>query len=265
MKKFIRALAFSAALTFGIAPNFASADSLDAYREMIRDGRYTIRYETVIPSTRTTNKDRVELFGSSGLAVAQNEYLIDKPLVGLIVAFNQDRYEQVGDGAFDMCRLTRGDENFFFTRKTDGDHIKYYGERRNEVRAQARNRLAEIFEGKSFGDEEMTRLINAMLPDELKSANMPRYTHIKSGQLSDGLRYEDYKSTDGGAMSAIRYYFDGDRLVKIASADYRKGSDGNIEGRRSVIEIKEFSSKAEEKYLKLPSALKDVTKRKKEG
>ena len=111
----------------------------------------------------------------------------------------------------------------------------------------------------------MTRLINAMLPDERKSADMPRYTHVKSGRSKDGLNYEDYKSGDGDVMSAIRYYFDGDRLIKIASADYRKDSDGNIESRRCVIEIDEFSSAVEGEYLSLPTALKDVTKRKKEG
>ncbi|MBQ9479230.1 MAG: hypothetical protein IJU71_06725 [Selenomonadaceae bacterium] len=265
MKKYILAIILTAALVLNIDANAAFANSLDAYRQMIQNGQYTIRYENVMPSSHVTNRDRIELFGSSGLAVAQNDYLVDKPLIGLIVASAQDRYEEVGDGIFDMCRLTRGDENFFFTRKTDGEHVKYYGEKRNEVRAQVRNRLAEAVEGKSFGDDDMTRLIYAMLPNNLKSANMPHYTHVKSGKLKDGLKYEDYKSTDGGAMSAIRYYFDGDRLVKIAAADYREGSDGKIESSRCVVNVLEFKSKAEEKYLTLPSALKDVTKRKKVG
>lgn len=265
MKKLILALILTAALSVGIDPTVAFADSLDAYRQLLKSGSYTIRYNNITPAPRVTNRDRQELFGSSGMAVGRNEYLVNKTIRGLITSDGGNKYEEVGDGAFDMCRLRRGNENFLFTRRTRGDRVDYYGEGRNKIRANSRNYLAELLEGESYGDADMSRLMNAMMPDSEKSADMPRYTHVKSGQLKDGLKYEDYKSSDGGALSAIRYYFDGDRLVKIASADYRKDADGNIEGRRCVIEIDEFSSNVESEYLTLPAELKDVTKRGKEG
>lgn len=260
MKKLFLAVAVMLALSLEMSS--ADADNLDAYRQMLASGSYTIRYENVTP-TRITNRDRMELFGSSGLAVERNAYLINKSLRGLIVADGGKKYEQVGDGEFDMCRLTRGTENYLFTCRTKGDRVKYYGENRNKVSANSRNYLAELINGESYGDADMTRLLNAMLPDNVKSADMPRYEFVASGQLENGAAYEDYKSTDGGMMSAIRYYFDGDRLIKIASADYRKDSDGRIEGQRCVIEIKEFSPNADDAYLKLPSELKDVTARRK--
>ena len=265
MKKKFLTLALSAALMIGINPTSASADSLDSYRQILKSDSYTIRYRNITPAPRVTNRDRLELFGSSGMAVGRNEYLANKTIVGFITSNGINKYEEVGDGAFDMCRLRKGNENFLFTRRTKGDRVQYYGEGRNKIRANSRNYLAELLEGESYGDADMTRLINAIMPDEDKSADMPRYTHVKSGELSDGLSYEDYKSSDGGVLSAIRYYFDGDRLVKIAAADYRKDSDGSIEGRHCIIEIEEFSSKVESEYLTLPTELKDVTKRKKEG
>ena len=265
MKKFILAIMLTAALMVGLEPQSAFADSLDAYRNLLKSDSYTIKYENITPAQRVTNKDRLELFGSSGMAVGRNDYLVNKTIRGFITSNGVSKYEEVGDGAFDMCRLQKGNENFLFTRRTKGDRVEYYGEGKNKIRANSRNYLAELLEGESYGDADMSRLLNAMMPDSDKSADMPRYTHVKSGKLKDGLKYEDYKSNDGGTLSAIRYYFEGDRLVKIASADYRKDSDGNIEGRHCIIEVEEFSSKVESEYLTLPTELKDVTKRKKEG
>ena len=84
MKKFFLAIVLTAALMIGISPTSASADSLDAYRQLLKSENYTIRYRNITPAARVTNKDRQELFGSSGMAVGRNDYLVNKTLVGLI-------------------------------------------------------------------------------------------------------------------------------------------------------------------------------------
>lgn len=253
------------ALLIASTVEIAFANAVDVYRQILLNGNYTIRYENVTPARRITNRDRMELFGSSGMAVNRNDYLVNKSIFGLIVGAGADRYEEVGDGAFDMCRLTKGGENFLFTRYTKGNKVEYFGKDKNRVEANARNYLSELINGESYGDEDMSRLLNAMLPDNVKSADMPRYEFVRSGRLDGGITFEDYKSTEGGTMSAIRYYFDGERLIKIASADYRKRADGRIDGHHCIVKIKEFTSTPDRDYLKLPSEVKDVTNRRKEG
>lgn len=237
------------------------ADNLDIYRKILISKNYTIRYENITPSPRITNKDRVELFGSSGMAVNQNDYLMNKIKRGIVISSGDDRYEEVGDGIFDMCRLTKGNEIFLFTKYTKDNHMTYYGTKKNKVEANSRNYLAEIIEGQSYGDEDMSWLLNAMLTDDSKSADMPRYFHIKSGKLNNNLNYEDYKSDEKSTLSAIRYYFEGNKLTKISAVSYKKLSDGNVSGRKCIIKINEFSPTPNKNFLSLPVGLEDITNR----
>lgn len=235
---------------------------LETYRNILIGKQYTIRYENITPSPRVTNRDRVNVFGSSGMAVNQNDYLTNKVKRGIVVGDGEDRYEEVGDGNFDMCRLTKGSETFLFTRYTKGDRIEYFGSKKNKVEANSRNYMAEIIDGQSYGDADVSRLLNAMLPDNLKSVDMPHYVYVTSGTLNNGLYYEDYKSTDNHALSAIRYYFSSNSLVKIAAVSYIKNSDGTVIGRKCIIKINEFSATPDKKLLSLPEGLEDVTNRK---
>ena len=241
--------------------NYTEANNLDAYREILINKNYTIRYENITPAPRITNRDRIELFGSSGMAVNQNDYLLNKIKRGIVISNGNDRYEEVGDGNFDMCRLTKGDENFLFTKYTKDNRITYYGTKKNKVEANSRNYLAEIIEGQSYGDEDMSWLINAMLPDDLKNDDMPHYYYVSSGKLNNNLNYEDYKSNDDDTLSAIRYYFEDNRLIKIAAVSYKKLSNSNVSGHKCIIKIDEFSSIPDKKFLSLPEGLEDVTDR----
>ena len=76
------------------------------------------------------------------------------------------------------------------------------------------------------------------------------------------MSYEDYKSTENNALSAIRYYFDGDVLVKISAVSYFKDINGKVDGRKCIIKINEFSTTPDRKFLSLPKGLEDETKRK---
>ena len=109
--------------------------------------------------------------------------------------------------------------------------------------------------------------------DWLKSKEMlaiggknPGYTYkfIGSGNLEGGLSFEDFASDRNNIFSAVRYYFEGDKLVKIAQASYLKNGNEIAAYEKSVINITEFSTTADQKYLSLPAELKDKTKRDKE-
>ncbi len=241
----------------------AEAAKIDIYREMLLRNSYTIRYENLTPPPRETNKDRVELYGKSGLAVSENDYLTYRSTSGVVTADGQNRYEEVGDEDFKLCRLSKDEEDFFFSKYKKKDRWEYFGTRKNRVVANEKNYLAEILEGKSYGDSDMSHFLNAILPNTEKSAQNSSYRFIAQGRLANGLFYEDYRSDDNGITEAVRYYFSGNNLVKIAAASYHKNSDGKIDGRRCIIKIQEFSSTPDKSLLKLPEGVKDETKRKK--
>ena len=102
MKKFL----IVALLLFLFSAN-AQAAKIDVYRTFLLKNSYTIRYENITPPPRITNADRVELYGKSGLAVEGNDYLLNKPKHGIITCDNNDKYEEVGEGDFYLCRLSK--------------------------------------------------------------------------------------------------------------------------------------------------------------
>ena len=62
-------------------------------------------------------------------------------------------------------------------------------------------------------------------------------------------------------MEAIRYYFKGNKMVKIAAASYYVLPNGKLDGNKAIIKIKEFSAIPDATYLNLPTGVKDVTKK----
>ena len=214
------------------------------------------------PFTAQEFIEAVHTFGKSGMAVDENEYFANRPKSGILVGNGKDKYEEVGDASFKMCRLTKGDENFLFTKYEKNGKTEYYGTKKGKVEANSRNFLAELVEGQSYGDADMSRLLNAMLPDSEKSADMPRYAYVKGGRLANGLHYEDYQSRTQHEMSVIRYYFDNHVLVKIAAASYYRDANGKPNGHKCIIRLTEFSARPDMTLLALPEGLRDVTKRK---
>lgn len=239
----------------------AQAAKIDAYRNLLMKNSYTIRYENITPPPRITNADRVELYGKSGLAVEGNDYLLNKPKHGVITCADSDKYEEVGEGDFYLCRLSKKGEDFFYTKYKHGNDWEYFGTRKNRVEANSKNYLAELIEGESYGDSDMSRLLNAILPDDVKSAQQASYKFIATGNLRDEISYEDYRADFNGTTEIVRYYFKNNALIKIASASYKKSFDGKISGRKCIIKINEFTGNPDRALLNLPDKLQDVTKR----
>lgn len=258
-------------------PFNAEATRLDIYREMLRENSYTIEYENITPAPRVTNKDAVPLYGKNGLSVEENDLLVNKPKNGIITADGQNKYEEIGgevdDRPFYLCRLSKDGEDFFFTKykKTnkDSEKWKYVGTRRNRVKANGKNYLAEVLENESYGDVDMSRLINAILSIDDKNNQKIKYKLVAQGKLPNKeIFYEDYCGNieiNGETVSEIiRYYFEGNELVKISSASFYLNSDGKAEGRRCIIRVK-FSNVPKTELLQLPKGVKDETKRQKKS
>lgn len=252
MKKFF--LLLTAMMMFTAT---GDAAKIDAYQKILENGRYTIRYDNLTPAARITNRNVVELYGKNGLAAEGNEFFLNRPLSGMIVSDGDDRYEEVGYEDFFQCRLLKGGENFIFTRypsKSGG--MEYFGDKKGKVSANQRNYLVELLNGVTFGDTAFTEMMTAIISDSLKSSAQKKYKFVTSGTLSNGLTYEDFSSRDGETVSAIRYYFDGDTLKKIAFAT---ADNGKL--RKCIVKILTFTDSPDQNFLHLPSGLVDTTKR----
>lgn len=235
----------------------ADAAKIEVYQKILESGRYIIHYENITPAPRVTNRNVVELYGKNGLAAEGNDFFLNRPLSGIIVSDGDNRYEEVGYKDFFQCRLLKGGENFIFTRypsKSGG--FEYFGDKKGKVSANSRNYLVELLNGESFGDANFTEMMNAIISDSKKSSAQKKYKFVTSGTLSNGLNYEDFSACDGMTVSAIRYYFDGDILKKIAFAT---ADNGKL--RKCIVKILQFNSAPEQKLLSLPSGLVDTTKR----
>lgn len=135
-----------------------------------------------------------------------------------------------------------------------------FGSGKGEVSADLTNTEAYLEQGESYGSEDMTRLLNAFLPDSGKSEDMMSYEYVTEGWLPNGQNYVDYKAEGDNYFEAVRYYFDQYTLVKIASAQFTTDANGKTTARRNIIRIDQFSPTPAEEYLSLPENAKDVTK-----
>ena len=242
----------------------AFADNLDTYRNLLLKKVYTIKYTNVTFEPRQTNRDKVSLIGSNYMDISKVDALLYKPTQSVIVSDRDKRYEEVGNENYATCRLQLGDSTYVFTRVKDKDKFVWVGSKKGEVMADKTNRYAQLLQGDSYGNETVTRMLNACLPNNRKGAGITTYTKVGEGWLDNGLNYIDYRSDGTGSFEAIRYYFKDWTLVKIASGMYFLNSNGEIiDGKRNIIHVTEFKPVAEENYLKLPEGLKVKANKKK--
>ena len=243
----------------------AFADNLDTYRNLLLKKVYTIKYTNITFEPRQTNRDKVSLIGSNYKDISKVDALLYKPTQTVIVSDRDKRYEEVGNENYATCRLQLADNTYVFTRLKDKDNkIVWIGSKKGEVMADKTNRYAQLLQGDSYGNETMTRMLNACLPNSRKGAGITTYTKVGEGWLDNGLNYIDYRSDGTGSFEAIRYYFKDWTLVKIASGMYLLNNNGEIiDGKRNIIHITEFKPVAEESYLNLPEGLKVKEKKKK--
>ena len=246
-----------------VAAASAFADNLDTYRNLITKKTYTIKYENITSEPRQTNRDKVSMYGGNFMDMSKLTMLTYKPLESVIVSNVDKHYEESGANGVVMCRLQRGNDEYVYTRVVEKGSINWFGTKKGEVVSTQTNQLVRLMEGDSFGGATATHLFNAFMPNSSKTSAARTYEKAGEGWLSNGLNYIDYRSTDKGDFEAIRYYFNGNTLVKIASGLYITDKNGNVvDGRRSIIKINEFSPTADPKYFRLPSELKDKSKKK---
>ena len=260
MSKIMKVLLLSCITAGTVFSAIAEASNIDTYRDLLMSKKYTIKYENVTPEERITNKDKITLTGNNTMRTGNISRLMYKPLECVVVSDGTNRYEEMGYDGFISCRLQNANGTYVFTKYNEGQGTAVWGIKKNMVVANQTNNVAYIMQGDAFGGNDMTRFLNAILPDNLKSAEMPSYRQVISGWLDNGLNYVDYRS-DGRNMEAIRYYFNGYTLVKISSAQFIYDDKGQLQARRCIIKVNEFSPAPAKEYLSLPAGVKDATKK----
>ena len=236
----------------------AEAAKVDPYRAMLAANRFTIRYENATPLERDRNRDIVSM-DFHGKMFTASAY-VNKPYTGTITsnAGNSWYEERAYDDGSAGCLLVNGDKFYRFYRFTEKGKVSYWNsdEGWGKVKRETRNTFNDITYGRVYDDPDITLALTILLPDVNKPAGSPSYYPVGSGTLSSGLSYEDFRADYNDGLAAIRYYFEGNQMVKIASASYRHDSRGVLTGTKSVLLIKEFAGTPDASLLTLPSGLK---------
>lgn len=266
---------FTVILSFLLFMTTAEAAKIDVYRDLLSSGRFTLKYTMTSPPIRVTNKEAtitgVNMFNSlfedfemTNSSFAQSSSLNDYK--GIIVFNGENKYFQNGATSI----LKKNGENFRFLYFQEGNKKTYYGNYGSkgvyanfEEQAGKMNAIDVLHEDYSYGTLT-TALAPIILPNRvIATPYMPEYKFIGSGTLDNGLSYEDFFGSKNGFNCAIRYYFDGDTLSKIAVFDYITKNSRVQTYEKYLVQIDEFSSTPDQSYLMLPTQLKDKTKRNK--
>ena len=252
------------------------AAKVDQYRDALANRNCSIKYEVVTKPVHQTNRM---------MQVKSSKFLRDIEFVdttgeksieesGNFILNGNERYSELDmKQGQNPCTLVKGEDIYKFYWDIRDGQKRYVGERNafghsSSVKAKtiadlyAYDALKEIY---NFGSETLVNALFPLLPRDrvIENPSMPKYKFVTSGTLSNGSSYEDFSAQIDNTFFAIRYYFNGDQMVKIATINFTQDNDGNvIDYFRSLIKLEEFSTIPDSKYLELPEGLKDKTKRK---
>ena len=276
-------------VTLLILTSSVDAAKVDMYRDALLNKSFTLKYEMVEVPVVETSHDAV--LTGKGLETKEYISLFDYLHKGIIVVDGDNRYFELAHDDYiatfknhavsstvklkegGYCSLFKDGEVFnFFWDKKDGKRRYFggytmFGGKSKSVKANDETKMQlpyqRLVEEYNFGTPELALALTAILPPEkiIATPQTHAYKFFASGTLDGGLTYEDFVSDKGDTFSAVRYYFDGDKMIKVAMASYVRGGGKILSYSKSVINITEFSTTPDQNYLKLPAELKDKTKR----
>lgn len=263
------------------------AAKIDLYRNAMLNKSFTLKYEIKKLPVRRTNKEMnlsnfglfSRIFNNSIIEMLYDEDNERKLSGGIIVVDGENQYIEV-DRFTDViygenrsiekdadCTLIKNGDfyKFYFS----GSQNKYYSDQgffgnSKNVKAnydkedKNKNPFDKMIEEYNYGNPLLSQALAAILPHEkiIAMPNTPIYQFINSGTLSNGLSFEDFAGFKNNIHYAIRYYFSGDKLVKISTINYLKDENGIQSYKKATVNIIEFSLIPEQGYLSLPEGLK---------
>ncbi|SFW54843.1 hypothetical protein [Selenomonas ruminantium] len=252
------------AFTLCLPLHMASAGKLDAYRNMLAQRSCTISYENITPAEREHNRDSSNMTSSFGQMYIPPMYT-HKGYKGMVVMQGEDRYVETNYGDYSKCQLKKGGEVYEFKREVKKGKESWKAlNGKSTVTASEFQPEKELLYGESFGTRDVSRLFGVILPKDRIPAGQPIYDYVGGGNLPGGQSYEDYRASSAAGLEAVRYYFDGSKLVRIAAASYSRNGDGQLVGRKCILKIMDFSNTPDNSKLNLPADLKAKSLKSKE-
>ena len=254
----------------------AEAAKVDQYRDSLANRNCSIKYEVVTKPVHQTNR-MMQVKSSKFLRDIEFEDTTGENSIeesGIFILNGNERYSELDmKQGQNPCTLVKGKDIYKFYWDVRDGQKRYVGERgmfghSSSVKAKT---IADFYaydalkEKYNFGSETLFNALLPLLPMDqvIDNPSTPRYKFVTSGTLSNGLNYEDFSAQIEDTFFAIRYYFNGNQMVKIATINFTRDNTGNvIDYSRSLIKLDEFSTIPDSKYLELPEGLKDKTKRK---
>lgn len=255
MRKGLMAAALLGACLALVSP--VEAARTDAYSAMLAEGSFTISYEDQTPASAVHNRKGVYLDWGKNL----DDFQAEQP------AYRGENRVAAGNGRLlistavvggaDLVLRTEAGSYSFQERKDKQGLKQHYAAEggSRQVSLNHRYRLEELLDEPDYGNARLSRALNIITPAELKPAGTPVYYQAGSGSLPGGLFYEDYRADYDNGISAVRYYFQGNQMVKIAMVSYWKDKKGQEHASKGLLKINEFRSGANEADLNLPSDL----------
>lgn len=157
----------------------------------------------------------------------------------------------------------------FKSSKVKADTLQEYQEFKNNQRNKLNSYERLLFDYDiNFRNANIEDALNPLFPPEnvVVTPNNPICKFFAEGTLENGLTFEDfYGEKNGTFKKVIRYYFEGDKMVKIAVFHFANNKRGILNYKKYIVDIEEFSTTPDEKYFKMPEGITDKTKRNKDG
>lgn len=280
-------------LIFTVCVSQVNASALDKYRAIISSGHFTFKCSMLSYSTKEIRnaigmpEDRYITPSESDRQMSEqktrqeraNQGFFTRP-VDIFVMDGDNRYTEIGS----KCKLIKDGEVYTFCHVHMYDSLngiakdEYVG---GHISKRGYVHQDEIMPGKNYwpqgrylmyersfqsqdevedvGAPMLMKMLAVIYPLSRANVELPEYSFVKNGQTADGDSYEDYSGELGGRFHAVRCYFRGGELVKMAYASYVKDAERpQDEAEKYVIEIKEISSVPERRYFSLPVELKII-------
>lgn len=265
----------------GVFASDGETAGIDKYRAILSNGSFTIKYRIInydIPEMRRAMSLTEGVYytpSELGYKEEDTQRLKDEEKskrekrLDILVMDGNNRYTEMGGN----CKLIINGEVFSFFHeyykegKYIGCHVGKHGFiHRNEVapgekygNGWSRQVYRNQEEIQDIENPVFVKMLAAIYPISKVNVVLPEYSYVTSGATSDGYTYEDYSGVADGRLHAVRCYFQGVDLIKMAYASFLQNSSAPKDSyEKVVIQFETFNNIPEQQYFSVPADLKIV-------
>ena len=287
MKNFLISLI---ATVIFILPNFAQADALEDFKNILASKHFFIKY------TYQRDGDYYNTAGGKGAFVKNkdnaqimNAQNFNTPHIAIEAYdgnnfYTEDGVQHKGDSSKNkmsdmlskiptICHLKIDDKLFMLTKieKTGkslyrNGKIAYYQEVDEDfdfLKTQKVTLPIGTVESYKYQTALSSAIIALFNKENDIYSGKYLYRRAGSGTTEDGLEYFDFKCEvgNGNVLNAIRYSFKDGVIKQISMAMYSKDpQSGEVSGHKTIIDVEEFNTNPAPNYFQLPKNFKKIEK-----